>query len=330
MPKIPNETPVDFLVRRKFGRTEWEDVFSSHAPGAPHKDAKAIEQFNESLAQYRKELAEKSPEELDRVYQEERRRFTAELATKAQREEDQRYFNQPSAMANYAHWTKCAHWSIDEAIALSVGRDPSALRWETVKSMTHISSLAREYAQRRDLAMRAVVWKQLFDPVLPTIFLAWASQYQIAVPPELTEGVQRFGGLIANWKDLHDKQADLVKTQQSTIENLQTALESSKRSVAKQAQLIELLERERDNRASQLLEHENAEAVDGKERTSVAALVLGMALCKYRHDPEASRSGTAAMIAKDLARFEIAITDETVRKWLNEAKEKVTFKRPVS
>lgn len=324
MPRIPDETPIDFLVRRKFGRTEWEGVFS------PRTDAKAIENINKSIAQYRAELAEKTPEELKRLHEQEDRKYAAELAAKARREEEKLDFNQPSAVANYEHWTKCAHWTIDEAIALSFGRDPSVVRWETMQSMTRISSFAREYALRRDLARRAVAWKQLFDPVLPTIFLAWARQYQIAVPPELTEGVERFGGLIANWKDLHDKRAEIMKTQESTIEHLQGALESAKRSLAKQAQLIEQLQRERDDRANQLLENKSSEVVDGKERTSVAALVLGMALSKYRHDPEATRSGTASMIASDLARYGIAITDETVRKWLNEAKEKVTFKRPGS
>ncbi|WP_129648538.1 hypothetical protein [Peristeroidobacter agariperforans] len=329
MAKIPDESPEDFLVWRKFGRTEWDDIYGTGlARSAPHKDIKAREQFNESVAQYREELAAKPPEELEEIYREEYDKWAAEQNEKAQREEDQRFFNLPSAMPKYDHWTKCSHWTIEEAIALSLGRDPSAVKWEYLKPITHSSAFARKYEQRRDLATRAVVWSQLFDPVLPTLFLAWAAKYEIEVPPELIAGVKKFGGLIANWKDLYDKQTELVRTKESTIQQLQDALDTANRSVCElQAQIDPLQHEPPHKEESNVSRARAAEAVEGKERSLVAALVFGMAVAKYRHDPDAARSPTASMIASDLERLGIQITDETVRKWLNEAKEKVDLKR---
>jgi hypothetical protein len=37
----------------------------------------------------------------------------------AEREEQALFFNQPQAAADYVHWSKMAHWTLDEAIALS-------------------------------------------------------------------------------------------------------------------------------------------------------------------------------------------------------------------
>jgi hypothetical protein len=36
------------------------------------------------------------------------------------------FFNQPDAVADYDHWSKTAHWTLDEAIALSFGKAPEA------------------------------------------------------------------------------------------------------------------------------------------------------------------------------------------------------------
>src|SRR6185436_9706811 len=95
-------------------------------------------------------------------------------AFRREQEEQALFFHQPWANADFSHWSKAAHWTLDEAIALSFGKAPEHVTWEKVKSVAVISPFAGQYARRRDLALRAMHWKQLFDPVLPGIFLAWA------------------------------------------------------------------------------------------------------------------------------------------------------------
>jgi hypothetical protein len=78
------------------------------------------------------------------------RRFTKKSARKsassgrseAQREEAQRFFNQPRAEADFEHWSKFAYWTLDEAIALSLGKTPQIVTWEEVKEYTGIRSFA--------------------------------------------------------------------------------------------------------------------------------------------------------------------------------------------
>ena len=46
------------------------------------------------------------------------------LEAEAAREEKERFFNLPSADADFPHWSKVAHWFLGEAVALSFGKAP--------------------------------------------------------------------------------------------------------------------------------------------------------------------------------------------------------------
>ena len=56
----------------------------------------------------------------------------------------------------------------------------------------------------RDLALRATHWQQLYDPVLPGFFLAWAKRNDIDYPAELENQVVARGQQIADWKSRYD------------------------------------------------------------------------------------------------------------------------------
>lgn len=64
------------------------------------------------------------------------------------------------------------------------------------------------------------------------------------------------------------------------------------------------------------------------ERNTLLKLVIGMAIKGYGYDPQAARSPCAGEIVADLENLGIAITDDTVRKWLKEAATSVLPKKP--
>ena len=64
---------------------------------------------------YRDELLEKAPEEIQTMYEAEYAKEQEEQRAKAEQDEAQRFFNQPDAKADIAHWSKTPYWSIDEA-----------------------------------------------------------------------------------------------------------------------------------------------------------------------------------------------------------------------
>lgn len=198
--------PVEYLVGRKF--PDWKTVRKSASipnfgpGGIPHDyQAKRLEE----IKAYQAELGAKSPEDLMVLYQEEKAKEAKEYQEKAEREEKQRFFNQPSAKADFEHWSKAVYWSLDEAIALIFGKNPETVTWKRVQEFTNISAFARQFAKVRDLAQRSKALGQLTEPVLPGVFLAWARRNEINVPKELLEQVEKRGVVVADWKDLYDK-----------------------------------------------------------------------------------------------------------------------------
>lgn len=215
--------PIEFLTQRKF--PDWRAVRLPYPlsmsdigrGGIPHDYR---EKRLQEIEAYQSELKSKSVDDLLALYQEERAKEAQESQAKADREERQRFFNQPSAKADFVHWSKAAHWTLDEAIALSFGKDPKVVTWERVKEFSLISLFARRYEQVRDLALRAKAWNQLYDPVLPSFFLAWAKRSDIEVPQELLEQIEKRGIVVADWKDAYDKlkeQFDVILTDRDKL-----------------------------------------------------------------------------------------------------------------
>ena len=208
MIRIPMFDPIEYLVRRRF--PDYRAVMAPPVPGfsgmsmsgmtAEHRKERTalIEAFQE-------ELLALTPEDLNARLAAEQAKERQELIDKTDREEIGRFFNRPSANADFSHWSKATYWTLDEAIALSFGKAPEVVKWENVRSHVGVSPFAFQYSRVRDLAHRAKAWEQLYDPVLPTIYLAWARRTEIAVPEELIRMVESRGAVVGDWKDNYDK-----------------------------------------------------------------------------------------------------------------------------
>lgn len=190
---------IEFLVNRKF-------VFRGKSAGGMSFElsAERLARTDPSLAsaiqQYKRELDGLTAEALRATYDQEVERHIEEIRRREEEEERKRFFSQPHALADLNHWSRAEHWSLDEAIALSFGKAPEVVNWKRIESLVQISHFAKQYQRRRDLALRAAAWKKLYDPVLPLIFLKWAKDNEIDVPPELVEKVEARKGRLVDWK----------------------------------------------------------------------------------------------------------------------------------
>lgn len=208
MPRIPMFDPIEYLVRRRF--PDYHAVMAPPVPGfgGMSMSGMTAEHRKERTALIKalqEELLALSPEDLNARLTAEQAKERQELIDKAEREEKARFFNRPSANADFSHWSKATYWTLDEAIALSFGKAPEVVKWENVQSLVGVSPFAFQYSRVRDLAHRAKAWEQLYDPVLPTIYLAWARRTEIAAPEELIRLVESRGVMVGDWKDNYDK-----------------------------------------------------------------------------------------------------------------------------
>ncbi len=120
-------------------------------------------------------------------------------------DEAARFFNLANATANFVHWSKLAHWTLDEATALSFGKAPERVCWENVEPYVDVSLFAMQYSRLRFLAQGTKMTNPDFGPVQPSVFLTWARRTGIEVHAELVRLVERRGFAVDEWIDLYDK-----------------------------------------------------------------------------------------------------------------------------
>ncbi len=252
----------------------------------------------------------------------------AAYRAKSEEEERKRFFNAPGSAAALHHWAKAAYWSLDEAVALSFGKEPNLVTWEKVRPHLQVSSFAMNFSARRDLAIRAKGAGQLYDPVLPGLFLGWVKRMKMDFPAELASLVQEFGGYVGDWKLLYEQLNDSTS---KTIEDLSTRItaqaEAFKEQFEKMDASARTLAATRNEVISKLqaeLEGERAKSaaatpIGERERESLLKLVIGMAKGGYGYDHKAPRSTTARDVASDLLFSGVALHEDSVRKYLREA-----------
>lgn len=200
--------PIEYLTRKKF--PDYHKVKSPPVPGMGGLSMGGVtaeyrKERMEQITAFHGELLAMSKEALAALVASEREQDREAHLAKLAGEEAARFFNWSNATADFSHWSKMAHWTLDEAIALSFGKAPERVNWENVKPHVGVSPFALQYSRVRDLALRAMAWKQVFDPVLPSIFLGWARRTEIDVPAELLSLIERRGIVISDWKDLYNK-----------------------------------------------------------------------------------------------------------------------------
>jgi hypothetical protein len=283
------------------------------------------------VAAYEACLSELSLEALEGLYEEElalqeaeRVRESRALHEKAEKIEADRFFNRPHAKADFEHWAKASYWTLEEAVALILGRAPEHVTWDRVKDHVHASPFAFLFSRVRDLALRAEFQGELQDSDVPLNFLRWAKGIDIVYPAELEEQLAARGQTVLDWKTLHNQ---VVQRHDELALRAQRASEEASRTISELRDRVATLEAERDAFSRDVEELKNsprtpdgsASDLKARERGTLLKLVLGMAKGGYGYDPAKSRSTIAEDIVSDLAMLGISVSHDTVRKWLKEA-----------
>ena len=216
-------------------------------------------------------------------------------------------------------------WSIDEAIALVFGKDPRVVNLKKVKEVVYAQyKFPQRYEEIYELAIRAVRFTQLYNPVIPTIFLAWAKRYNISYPAELEEQVLIYGGNIADWKTLYD---DKVKELDGLRERGNERVQAFNQEIRSAAQIIE----EKDQEILRLEEKLKTETkeipkevvekpLNKKTQDSLMKLFIGMVCAAYSYEDVIEDKIKVSDIVDDLNRAGFTFDDDTVRKYIRESR----------
>lgn len=325
-PLLDRKDIIEVLVRLKFPPTVLASLSNQPQPKGTTTLGRILRR--EEITRYRSELQNLPSDQLQSIYDKE----TAAVLTAMQCEEDARFFNQPQAKADFNHWSKAEHWSLDEAIALVLGKAPEIVNWDTIKTYAGTSPFVKQYSRLRDLTERARVWRKLYDLVLPPIFLKWAEDNEIAIPAELAEKVAKLKGKLVDWKKQYEDTNAACDQLRSVYEQLQKMyaqhIADWKGVVEKKSDLIEaahlrIAELEGElaalNGAPPTPEPAKPQSVI--ERQNMLKAIFGMAIRGYSYNPADKRSKTVAEIVSDLELEGIPLSDDTIRRYLKEARD---------
>lgn len=101
------------------------------------------------------------------------------------REEASLFFNQPGANADFEEWARFDFWSLEESVALLLGKSPKNVTLKKVRGYGHISKFPQTYESLLNLAQRSEVMTHS-QRLRPADVLAWAQKSgAVEVPTEL-------------------------------------------------------------------------------------------------------------------------------------------------
>jgi hypothetical protein len=164
-------------------------------------------------------------DEIQRLLADESQKELAKRKARADLDESLRFFNRPSATCDSLHWSRMDYWAVEEAVALSLGKNPKLVEWETIKPFLVVdpngftSTLAKEFDERLQVARRAVAMKKLHDPERPSSFIRWAERLKFSFPTQLRDLIAERGPIV-DFEDIAAKQSEIIVAQKQTIETL--------------------------------------------------------------------------------------------------------------
>lgn len=139
--------------------------------------------------QYLDDLKTKDQVEINEVFQ---REFKKKLIE----DDSALFFNQESANADFDYWSKMPGWTIDEAVALTFGKNPEIVNKERLDKL-NASLFAEQYAEKRELVSRSRdaglftdgIFVMFDDLIIPHKYVRWVQANRIEFPPELAQKV---------------------------------------------------------------------------------------------------------------------------------------------
>jgi hypothetical protein len=147
----------------------------------------------------------------------------------------ERFFSGPSARADMGFWITMGAWTAEEAVALSLGKDPRHVTKKSLKKESSTSPFVVEFASRLRLVDRATSLGHLATAIVPQDFAVWAAAKKLTLPADLTdlagtltetsnsewEGrIQALGEEIVKLKGLSSAQANVIESLRQTTDDM--------------------------------------------------------------------------------------------------------------
>lgn len=245
---------------------------------------------------FRERLASLSDQELAAAYRESWKKNHSAFASGAEaaghRRDAFEFFNEPEADADYEFWLRVDAWTVEESVALSLGKNPNRVSSGTLLTgaSRRSSPFRDEYRKRLFLLKRAQRADGSAETFQRDEVLQWLMENNIVVPPELSINKKDYD--LGCWK-------------------------------------TRCLELEKQFEQLSIVEAEDIWQSKGEpKRSTVYKVILGMALCAYAHRLNGS-SPAPLSIEEDLRLLreqsaddlKLSVGDDKIRRILEKAED---------
>lgn len=107
----------------------------------------------------------------------------------------ERFFNGPAAGADFAYWCSVPLWAPEEAVALSLGKDPNVVNRATLADLApDTSPFASEFHRRLTVVQRSIEAKNLAERVAPAMLVEMMIELGWKFPSQFPDMAQRPNG----------------------------------------------------------------------------------------------------------------------------------------
>ena len=176
---------IEFVILRKFPLYKVVKYGEKQPPGSVPNRVVDRDLRKEILG-YEKEILSLDRPSFEKLY--------SQILEETNQEREQSYFfNQPDAQADFDYWARLSSWKVEEAVALSFGKNPKVVTLKNiVQNGVKDSNFGNEFLGVLEIVTRAVEDGVLDKKLKPSVFLAWAKGLKISVPDGLIEAVNKF------------------------------------------------------------------------------------------------------------------------------------------
>ncbi|WP_430403164.1 hypothetical protein [Hyphomonas sp.] len=241
------------------------------------------------------------------------------------------FFNAPAAFADYGRWARQLTWTIDECIALSLGRSPDVVNALTLLQAGEpvtSSELAKEFRARYSIAQNWIEAGQLEEEATPGEYLAWLARTRLSCAPDLVEAVAALGHQIADWKaiseeletviaDLQARNTELLENDRrwaQALNDFRIDTDAEIQRLSEQLNQAELALKLADQQTVQpvftTIDHET---LDPRERKSLHKIIFSMAKAKYKFSPENEQWPAVSKIESDMDLTGLSLSNKRIR-----------------
>jgi hypothetical protein len=256
-----------------------------------------------AVRDYQDELWEVPPAALRARYNEERAKALTQRKAQGAERDELAFFNGVEAKADFAHWISVASWTDEQAVALSLGKEPRIVNSETLSPLHRvaISPFREEYARRCEKVKGAVTAGQLGEDIDRVEFLVWARGVGIEYPSELD---------VVRTQEIPQSKPDKKKRKSPTL------LQGDEK-VADATQLRAIVTDLRQQLSS-------CKAARTNEKNKLLELLFVTIYTAYGYNPLQPDPKTVGEIRKDAENFSIKLDHDTILKRLREAREQLS------